>query len=374
MPRTKVRPVMLTDEERQKLEGLANSRTDEARRVQRAKILLFSERGDTDASIAERLQVNRLTVRNCAQKFHSMGVEGALGDLARSGRPALIDDEGKAWIRQLACQKPKDLGYAQELWTIKLLTSHVQKKSKEVGYPALAKASGSTIWTVLNDAEIKPHKIRYYLERRDPDFDQKMGEVLLVYKQLEIEFESSIDSGIAVLSYDEKPGIQALSNTAKDLMPAPGHSSIGRDHEYKRLGTLSLLCALDLKSGEVIPLVRESHKSSDFIDFLKILDSKYSEAKRIRIVLDNHSAHTSKETRAYLETVPGRFEFVFTPKHGSWLNLVESFFGKFARVFLRGIRVSSKDEMAERIYQYIEEVNVEPTVYRWKYKMDEVAV
>ncbi len=149
---------------------------------------------------------------------------------------------------------------------------------------------------------------------------------------------------------------------------------MGRDSEYKRLGTVSLLAGMDLMTGEIIPLVRDSHKSSDFVDFLKILDEKYSKDKKIKIVLDNHSAHTSKETRRYLEQHPGRFEFVFTPKHGSWLNIIESFFSKFARVCLKGIRVKTKDELVQRIYQYMDEVNAEPVIYRWKYKMDEIQI
>mgnify|MGYP002813846651 CR=1 FL=1 len=131
---------------------------------------------------------------------------------------------------------------------------------------------------------------------------------------------------------------------------------------------------MDLITGEIIPLVRETHKSADFVDFLQILDKKYHEDKRIRIILDNHSAHTSRETRGYLEQHPGRFEFVFTPKHGSWLNMIESFFGKFSRVCLRGIRVNSKEELSERIYKYFDEINKQPVIYRWKYKMDELVV
>ena len=95
---------------------------------------------------------------------------------------------------------------------------------------------------------------------------------------------------------------------------------------------------------------------------------------KIRIVLDNHSAHTSKETMRFLSSLPGRFEFVFTLKHGSWLNLIESFFGKMIRVFLKGIRVHSKDELVNRIYQYMVEINEVPVIYHWKYKMDELMV
>jgi len=94
----------------------------------------------------------------------------------------------------------------------------------------------------------------------------------------------------------------------------------------------------------------------------------------IRIILDNHSSHTSKETSAYLLTRPGRFEFVFTPKHGSWLNMIEMFFSKIARSFLKHIRVGSKKELIERIYQGISEINKDPVIFRWKYKMEEVQI
>jgi transposase len=196
----------------------------------------------------------------------------------------------------------------------------------------------------------------------------------MVYKEVEIELEGNAASGIVSVSFDEKPGIQAIANIAPDLAPTAEHGYVGRDYEYKRLGTVSLLAGLNLITGEIISLIRDTHKSSDFIDFLKAVDEKYAEAERIRVVLDNHSAHTSRETRQYLANRPGRFEFVFTPKHGSWLNLIESFFSKLARVCLKGIRVASKEELIARISRYIEEVNEVPVVYRWKYKMDEVTV
>jgi transposase len=126
---------------------------------------------------------------------------------------------------------------------------------------------------------------------------------------------------------------------------------------------------LDLVTGEIIPLIRDSHKSSDFIDFLKMLDNKYSDASVIKIVMDNHSVHTSKKTRMYLESCLRRFKFIFTLKHGSWLNLIESFFGKLSRVCLKGMRVKSKQELTDRIYRYIDKENEDPVIYRWTYEM-----
>ena len=114
------------------------------------------------------------------------------------------------------------------------------------------------------------------------------------------------------------------------------------------------------------------HKSADFVEFLKKLNEKYPQGDKIRIILDNHSAHTSRETQEYLNTIPGRFEFVFTPKHGSWLNMIEGFFGKMTKQMLTGIRVDSKDELKERIYTYFDEINKTPIPYKWSYKMDTI--
>lgn len=201
-----------------------------------------------------------------------------------------------------------------------------------------------------------------------------------MYKQLEIQFDESgklvvfDDTLVYVLSYDEKPGIQAVATTSDDLMSNKKHPTISRDYEYKRLGTLSLLVAIDLQTGEAIPLVRDKHSGKEYIEFLKLLDDKYPKGDKIRIVYDNLKVHTSEATRKYLAAVSGRFEFVFTPKHGSWLNMVESFFSKMTRQMLRGICVKSKEELTNRIYKYFAEINEEPIVFHWKYHLDDIDV
>ena len=146
---------------------------------------------------------------------------------------------------------------------------------------------------------------------------------------------------------------------------APKHSSIGRDYEYKRLRTVSILAALDLHTGHVTAQVHDRHRSCEFTSLLKELDEYYPLESIIRVVLDNHSAHISKETMAYLKTRPNRFVYVHKPKHGSWLNLVETLFGKMARTFLRHIRMDSKAELKERIMCGIAEMNASPVVHRW---------
>lgn len=376
----KASTITLTPEERSYLELQTRSRTIQAQTVCRARILLLKADGEPIDVIADKVGLNRCSVMLCLKKFKEGGVENALFDAPGRGRNAEITDDEKAWIISIACQKPVDLGYSAEVWTRALLTKHINKFAEGAGHIRLSTVSQSKVRTILEEADIKPNKITYYCENRDPDFDQKMHNVLLVYKQLSLQFDETgqllpLDEDgqvVHVLSYDEKPGIQATANTSEDLLPAENHRTINRDYEYKRLGTVALLAGIDLQTGEAIPLVRDRHSSKEYVEFLSLLDAKYPKGDKIRLVLDNLKVHTSEETRKYLAKVPGRFEFVFTPKHGSWLNLVEGFFSKLTRQFLKGIRVKTKEELVERIYKYFDEVNADPVVYHWKYKLDEI--
>ena len=137
---------------------------------------------------------------------------------------------------------------------------------------------------------------------------------------------------------------------------------------------VSLLAGIDLLTGAVHALVKDRHRSREFIEFLKLLDAAYPSHTAIKLILDNHSAHISKETKAWLAEQPaGRFEFTFTPKHGSWLNLVEGFFSKLARSVLRHIRVASKQELKQRIIAAMDEFNRHPVIHTWSYKLDNAA-
>ena len=198
-----------------------------------------------------------------------------------------------------------------------------------------------------------------------------MRKVLIVYQDVELQnamrAAGLTASNVITVSVDEKPGVQAIANTAPDLPPVPGkHPKIGRDHEYERLGTCSILAALDLQDGHITARVEDRHRSAEFTSLLSDLDARYPPECTIRIILDNHSAHLSKETQAFLAKHPNRFQYVLTPKHGSWLNIVETLFGKMARTFLRHIRVQSLDELKTLILKGVAEINAAPVVHRWK--------
>jgi transposase len=489
----------LSDETRSILVTLVNTRTGKAHHIERASILLAYANGYLATEIAASLNVGRSKVYRSLNRARLVGVVQALDDLPRSGRPCSIVSEAVLWILSLACQSPNDLGYSHEQWTTDLLARYARAKCIAAGHECLAKIGQGTIVKILNKFEIKPHKIKYYLEVRDPDFDAKMVEVLKVYKLAELALEQhnetqtiqsdlpsatqvatrkkrrskkperkpdkllarlsehieaqkakdadetrlkeepkpppttianseqgtetnaesktacreskscqakkgletvcaeksnaspeyqaqTIDEllkiarakrslgkplSVAVLSYDEKPGIQAINNTAPDLPPALGkYSTKARDHEYVRCGTVSLLAGTDLLSGKVHALPKRRHRSREFVQYLRMLNRKYPKNTKIVVLLDNHSAHRSKETREYLATVPNRFLFVFTPVHASWLNIIESFFSKMARSALRGMRASSVEELIQRILLYIKDTNQHPVVFRWRYGLE----
>lgn len=354
------------------LEGLSASRVARVREVERARILLQYCAGNNPSTIQRTLNISRVTIYHCLQKALEMGVEAGLKDIFHRPRDPVIGSADKAWVVHLACTKPKDLGYAAELWTRKALATHVRQHARAAGHPSLARAAKATVQRILDEPQLKPHKITYYLERRDPEFEIKMKEVLMVYQEVLVENKASAAASgltptVVTVSIDEKPGVQAIENTAPDLPPVPGkHRTVGRDYEYKRHGTLSILASLDLHDGHVVARVEERHRSREFVALLKDLDAYYPAGVTIRVILDNHSAHISKETRAYLATRPNRFTYVHTPTHGSWLNLVETLFGKMARTFLKQIRVKSRAELKERILLGIAEMNAAPVVHRWK--------
>jgi len=264
----------LGDEDTAKLNSIAQSRTEPASRVERARILLAYREDPSFFAVGRAL--HHQTVQRCVERAVVEGPMAALDDRPRPGREPTITLEAKAWLV------------------------------------------------------------------------------------------------VAIISYDEKPGIQAIATTAPDLPPEPGvHATFAREFEYERHGTVSLLAGIDLLSGKVHALVRDRHRSREFIEFLKLLDAAYPAHTAIKLILDNHSAYISKETTAWIAQQPAhRFEFTFTPTHGSWLNLIEGFFSKLARSVLRHIRVASKQELKDRIMAAMDFFNREPVVHTWTYKLD----
>jgi transposase len=392
--RARKAPLTLTPEERQELTELSRSRTAQKRESERATILLLYADGEPVTEISRRVGVAYQTIYNCIDKALAAGAKTGLKDAYHRPKAPVITPEAIAWVVSIACTKPKEHGLAAELWTLSSLARFVRERAISQGYSCLARAAKATVWRILNAHDLKPHRIRYYLERRDPDFERKMQEVLVVYEEVALDLKQEEQQTndqqseviqaensqranlpepalqtprpVYTVSVDEKPGVQAIQNTAPDLLPVAGkYPSVSRDYEYIRHGTISLLSGIDLHDGHIFTQVHDRHRSIEFISLLKELDAYYPQESQIRVILDNHSAHISKETMAYLATRPGRFTYVHTPTHGSWLNIIESVFSKMARSFLRHIRVRSKAELKKRVLQGVAEMNSAPVIFRW---------
>ena len=257
------------EEDLARLVSIARSRTEPASRVERARMLLAYREDPSFFAAGRALGAHHQTVQRCVERALACGAMAALDDCPRPGKEPTITAEAKAWLVSLACRKAKDLGYPHELWTTRLLARHAREHGPAEGHACLAKLAQGTMCKILNEQEVKPHKVRYYLERRDPEFKQKMAEVLCIYREVRLIKETAAakqepSDAVAIVSYDEKPGIQAIATTAPDLPPAPGgHATFARDHEYKRHGTVSLLAGIDLITGQVHALVKDRHRAAN---------------------------------------------------------------------------------------------------------------
>ena len=295
MARKSERPsLVLTQEQRTTLQELSASRVAPVREVERAKVMLGYADGVSITELQRRLGFSRPMIYRCVDKALAAGIQMGLKDKYHRPHEPEITDEAKAWVVSIACTKPKDHELAAELWSISALARFVGEHAQAAGFPRLANAGKSTVWRILDDNDIKPHKIRYYLEKRDPDFDRKMQEVLMVYRDVSLYTEGAVHDArpnpIYTVSVDEKPGVQAIGLTAPDLPPVPGKApSVGRDYEYVRHGTVSIMAGIDLHSGHIFANVEDRHRSIEFIGLLKQLDAHYPEDAIIRVVLDTYA-------------------------------------------------------------------------------------
>ena len=353
--------ITLSNEEKNTLNVILKSRTEPAHHKQRANILLLLLQPLTNAEIAKHLNISTKPVFNTYHRYMERGLEYALNDRPRSGKTPIITFEHKMKIINYACTKPKDIGYASEIWTQSNLAKHIRTNNQDDN--GLKTISQSSISRVCKENAIKPFNIEYYITKRDPEFESKMINVLQIYK----EIEYGIENNKITVSIDEKPGVQAIQNISPDIMPKLHKArTIRRDPEYKRLGTASIIAGVNLHTGELYGKSFDRHRSVEYIEVLSELNNKIDENKTIRLISDNHIIHKSKETMKYIASLRAdRFELVFLPKHGSWLNPIEGIFSKMARSFLKAIRVESKQELHDRISLGMKELNSAPKPNNW---------
>src|SRR6266700_6807836 len=176
----------MTDEEIGRLTAISRSRTEAASRVERAQMLLAYRENQSFFAVAQQLGTHHQVVQRCVERAVAYGPLAALDDRPRPGKEPTITPEAKAWLVSVACDKAKEHGYPHELWTTRLLARHAREHGPAVGHECLANLVQGTVCKILGKEEIKPHRVRYYLENRDAEFEQKMAEVLCVYREVQV--------------------------------------------------------------------------------------------------------------------------------------------------------------------------------------------
>ena len=353
MPGPRAQLLVLAREDREKLERIERAATSEQRKAVRARIALRAAEGQANSEIARDLGIVENTVRKWRGRVAQLGVTKGLVDHARSGRPAHIAAEARCQLISLAC-RPVPRCFRRNEWTLLSL----RQAMLEAEY--LTAISKSTIWRVLNQVNLKPHRYRMWVHSPDPEFARKVREVVDLYLR-------GPRLGEVVLCVDEKTGMQALRRRFDGRLPAPGQ--LGRwEFEYKRHGTRTLLAAFNPHDGSVLGRCTRTRKGADLIAFMdEVVATRYP-TEQVHVVWDNLNIHSGPRWQEFNQRHGHRFHFHYTPLHASWVNQVEMWFGVLARRVLRRASFHDAADLCQRVDDFIEYWNrVEKKPFRWTF-------
>jgi putative transposase len=339
MPR-RAPQIALTDEERMYLENTVRAPSAAQRDVLRARIVLLAAEGQRNEQIQDRLGVSKPVVIKWRRRF-AVGRLAGLADEAGRGRKRKYDTETRHRIAATACNTPP--ASVGTHWSVRTLARHLGVGTR-------------VVQAVLSAEAIQPHRFRYWKDSPDPEFEPKMLAVVGLYLRP--------PQNAVVLSVDEKTSIQALDRTQPRLRMKP-HRIERLSHEYKRHGTASLLASLEVHSGQVRAESILRNDSTTFIRFLRRLLQAYPD-KDLYLIADNGSSHRSKKTLAWVAKHK-RLHLTFTPTHASWLNQIEIWFGILTRKVVRRGIFKSRQELVDRLMDFIKAYNQEARPFEWTY-------
>lgn len=342
--------------ERGELERIVREQRGEARLYRRARMVLLAASGASIASVAREVGTNRTRAGEWLRRFQAKGVEG-LQDELRSGRPAEITSLERHQVIAAACSQPSEFGLERAVWSHESLADALEESGR------VRSISSSTVGRILAEAEIKPHRVKTWCHSSDPHYQSKMRSIVDLYV--------SPPAGEPVLSIDEKSGIQVLSRR-RPLVPA----SPGRDprfeFEYKRNGTRCLFACFNVRTGTVLGRCTLGRTREDFFSFMDLVARRYRQG-RVHVVLDNLNTHLDTTRGAFMtewnRAHRDRFEFHYTPTHGSWLNQIELWFSILSRQVLRYGDFHSPHALVRTIGAFIRRWNrYHAGPFRWTYE------
>ena len=345
MPRSTSALVVSQDQETQIEQWLAALGTPQQVAL-RCRIVLAAGRGESEAAIASKLEVNRKTVRLWRERFARDGLSGLWEIAAGRGRKAIYDaDRIKAVIDATLQSKPKGGTH----WSCRLMAAS----------QGISKSTISTVWKSHN---IKPHRTKTFKLSRDPKFLEKLTDVVGLYL-------NPPDKAM-VLCVDEKSQIQALNRTQPGLPLKKGRCGT-MTHDYKRNGTTTLFAALDLLQGKVIGDCHKRHRHQEFLKFLRRLDREFSGKQSLHLVMDNYGTHGHADVKAWLGKHP-RFVIHYVPTSCSWLNLIERWFAELTNKRIRRDSFLSVDDLIIAINEFLTAWNDNPKLFVWTATVDAI--
>lgn len=348
--------ISVSPEQAARLQQIVRQSKGEARLHRRAKMVLLAASGESIASIARRVGTNRLRVGQWLRSFAEHGVDG-LRDRPRSGRPPELTALERHQVVAAACQSPRQLGVERDLWSHEALAEALMEQG-------LVRAiSSTTVGRILQEAEIKPHRVRGWCHSTDPLFQAKMAAIVRLYVDT--------PGGEPVLSIDEKTGMQVLSRS-RPLQPARAGRAGRFEFEYRRHGTRCLFACFNVRTGRVLGRLTERRTREDFFSFMEEVATRYRQ-RRVHVIVDNLNTHRDTTRGAFVSDwnrLHGeRFVFHYTPTHGSWLNQVELWFNLLSRRVLRYGNFTSPPQLVEAVEAFIRRWNAsEAKPFRWTYE------
>lgn len=322
---------------RRELENLIRKRNAKASAVMRAKIILHAGSGLSNAEIARRLDCAPHVVGKWRTRFEAEGIKG-LADKSRSGRPQTWSERERQKVVLTVCKKPPK-GLSR--WSVRTLANHL----------ALPRAS---VHRILDDHDLHPHRLRTFTFSPDPQFEEKLLEVVALYMKP--------PENAVVLCVDEKTGIQALDRT-QPLLPLRAKQPRAWTNEYVRHGTRTVLASLEIQTGRVIGRVKQRRTSADFLSFMDEVVAAYPH-ERLCVILDNLNTHKNHSALAWLAKHPS-VTFHYTPTHASWANLVECFFSILTRQGLQQATHKSGKELERFLNAYFSRYNKSCEPFVW---------
>ena len=338
--------IVLTEDQRPKLEGYAHGRRVAVRVAQRATMLLLAADGKQDKEIARELGIVPSTVSRWRHRFLALGVPGLEKDAPRPGRrPTIAAERVREIIRQTTQQSPPNATH----WSTRSMAQ-------------VAKVSEATVRRIWHKHGLKPHRVKSFKLSNDPHFAEKLDDIVGLYL--------NPPEHALVLCLDEKSQIQALDRTQPGLPLKKGRCQT-MTHDYKRHGTTTLFAALNTLNGTVIGSCMKQHTHKEWLKFLRLIDERTPMAKELHLIADNYATHKHPDVQAWLTHHP-RFQMHFTPTSASWTNMVERFFRDLTDQRIRRGVFRSVPELVQAIDKYLVEHNKQPKPFIWTAKAADI--